>query len=133
MTEFSIIHVLFVIVAFLLYHLSISGSGCSGCGIRNGFRVGGQSLTLEYIRGQQYDYGIDVCPKDPMQVVGIGSGANDVCTPKGQGADSTLNDCDSCIERLNTYFELCPDDNLKSKYNGRQFGIRHYCPGTFIH
>ena len=55
------------------------------------------------------------------------------CTPKGQGADSTLNDCDSCIERLNTYFELCPDDNLKSKYNGRQFGIRHYCPGTFIH
>jgi len=132
--ELRIEHVLlFVVAAFLLYHLSRCGS------IRNGFRVGGQGslLTLDYIETQNYDYGVNACPQTPMDVYGIGKRDDDPCSTTKKKDGETLNSCDTCVNNLNRYFNLCPPDitdnkNMYIQFKNADYGIPHYCPGKSL-
>ena len=125
-----------VILAYFIY--GMFGNNCMFGD--NGFSVGAQSLTLDYIREQMMEFG-NGCPKDPMEVCGIGVGLekngcllDDVCTPILN--DSTLKDCTGCTEALQTYFGegYCPNETIKAKYNSDIMGgLPSVCPGSVIH
>jgi hypothetical protein len=99
MAELNVEHVLlFVIVAFLLYHL-IGGCGCGG----NGFRVGGQSKECNMKGLFNKEDGICECYRDyygkSCEIYGVkcvDEGLEKLC---GNDKKKSLVECGKCIDK----------------------------------
>ena len=137
MTELNVEHVLlFVIVAFLLYHL-IGGCGCSGMRGGNGFRVGGESdieSELCYGKNQKecdtmgrkctyFDnichetcIGGRMCKNNGLCKDKDGGGKECKCTPDTDGPLCQYNVSEDCLNGNNRHGQSC------------QIGLNGCCP-----